>query len=341
MSPLLVTSGGQWRDAGGNTHAGQIMAPAWLTLGTQANTGCRIAEASLTPYAGSVTSTHPGTGLPLQSGDVVEGFDIAGRIVPTVGGITFRDLIVRGGMPDGAPSSPTVANTWALVDQRNNGITTLNRYEYVTLAPSYLSHDVYGFRGANYIALRCKIGSVVDGFNAHGSAELEKAAYHWGCWMDVAHHEDVDPRQVDGTHDDNVQAQGRLSVLEILFCTFMGGQGATILLQKGQGTYGVARVNDNLLYGHPTAGAVFNMSESLIGGTTEGYPKGGLQVLRNKVDPAANHTSPSPFVIKPNSRFPENFGCTGTDGSTPSSWTPGPDANTYIGSSTHVALKAG
>lgn len=343
--PLLWTDNEQWVDVKGQTYEFDVQAPVNLQLATPLNTGCRIPENELTPVAGSVTTTHPGTGQPLKAGDVVEGFDIAGRIVPTIGGVTYRDCIVRGGMPNGQPSSPTQANTWALIDHRNNGITTLNRFEYVTLAPSYLSHDIYGFRGGNYIALYCYVGPVIDGFNPHGSQEMWKSAFHWGCYMEMAHHADVDPRQgPEGSHDDNLQAQGKLTRLELLKCDLRGSYGNTVLLQKGEGSYGMIKINDNRFSGRTDTGGVFNMSETLgaaAGGGTEGYGPGTLEVLRNVVDPNVNHASPSPFAIKANSRYPENFGCTGTPGSSPSTWTPGPNANVYEGTGTPVALKAG
>ena len=344
--PLLWTDNEQWVDVKGQFYEFDVQAPANLQLATPSNTGCRIPEEDLTVFNGSITSTHPGTGLPLVPGDVVEGFDISGRIDPRVGGLTFRDCIVRGGMPNGQPSNPSVANTWALVDHRHNGITALNRFEYVTLAPSYLSHDIYGFRGGNYIALYCYVGPVIDGFNPHGSAEAWKSAFHWGCYMEFAHHEEVDPRQSDGTHDDNLQAQGKLNRLELLKCDLRGSHGNTVLLQKGQGSYGMIKINDNKLGGMPDRGGPFNMSETMPnpngpGTVSEGYPEGGLEVFRNIVDRNVNHESPAPFTIKANSRFPSNFGCTGTNGSSPSTWTPGPNANVYADNGQPVPLKAG
>lgn len=343
--PLLWTDNEQWVDIKGQIQEFDVQAPANLQLATPFNTGCRIPEEDLIVHNGNVTNTHPGTGLPLVPGDVIEGFYITGRLAPTVGGLTFRDCIVRGGMPNGVPSSPTQANTWALVDNRHNNIVALNRYEYVTIDPSYLSHDIYGFRGGNYIALYCYIGPVIDGFNPHGSQEMWKSAFHWGCYMEMAHHAEVDPRQgPEGSHDDNLQAQGKLVRLELLKCDLRGSYGNTVLLQKGEGSYGMIKIHDNKLGGMPDRGGPFNMSETLganAGGGTEGYAEGTLEVFRNLVDRNVNHESPAPFAIKPNSRFPSNFGCTGTNGSSPSTWTPGPNANVYADNGQPVPLKSG
>lgn len=333
--PILLTRDGQWVDAAGNVHAGSDGFVLGVTEPTAANTGPRVAEASLSNYAGSLTN--------VTTGDTIDRLAITGRIVPNAGGVTFRDTLVLGGMPDGSPSSPSVANTWALVDSRSGSVTTPNLYEHCEIRPSYLSHDIYGFRGGNIDAYRCKIWPVIDAFSVHGSgtypANTMKIVRIRGCYAERSHFEAVDPRQgPEGSHGDTVQPAGALSELTIIGNALWGGNTSCILLQKNGGPYGMVTIEDNWLYGHPDAGATLHMSESLQGGTTQGYGPGELSVKRNRIDRGGN----SPRVlIKSNSRFPANFGCTGTDGSNPSTWTPGPDANVWMDDGTPATLNAG
>lgn len=289
----------------------------------RSNVGCRIPVGDLIPVAGSVTSTHPLTGQPLQHGDVIEGVDIAGVFRPNRY-VILRDSRIRGG--------PTpYGQTLNLVDTRALTITQPVRLEHVTISPSHRSVDVYGFAYADVDAYRCLIEGVVDGASVHGGGSwpntIHRIAKFEACLFTDSPWYADDPRQTDGSHNDFIQAHGSLSLLWVVGCTFgLDGEKAdtTILLQQAHGLYDEIVITDNWFHGNPIKGAVLNMSE------TRGVGFTNLQFLRNRISAESNHSSPSPIVVKSNSRYPENFGWTGTVGSSPSTWVAGPSASVYM-----------
>lgn len=288
--------------------------PVGLVEPVRENVGHRVAEAQLTSYSGSVTNVP-------YDGYVFDRLAISGQFRPNRPCVV-RDCLIMGG--------PTPYNqTLNLVDTRSLGITTPVRIEHTTLSPSHRSVDIYGVAYGHIDAYRCLIEGVVDGASVHGAgtwpATIDRVVRFRACMFTDSPWYADDPRQVDGSHNDFIQAHGSLSLLEVVGCSF-GADGeradSTILLQQAHGLYGEIVITDNWFYGHQTKGSVFNMSESRGVGFTN------LKYLRNRIS-ADSHLG-GQILIKPLSRIPENFGWTGAPGSLISSWVAGPDASYYL-----------
>ena len=307
---------------------------AWdFQLGVQeptlANTGCfRVPEASLSNYAGDVTN--------VAKGEVISGLNITGTFRPN-NQCTLRDSIIRGG------PAPTYGTTHTLFSARQSGTEAPIRAEYVSILPSHPSVDVYGFEWGGIDAYRCLITGVVDGASVHGSGNwpntIHKSVKFHACMFMDSPYYPTDPRQTDGSHNDFIQAHGSLSLLEVVGCSF-GAVGqraaACVLVQQNHGTYsGPIRITDNWFYGHKSKGAVFNTSES------RGQSYTNLEFWRNRIDPESSHASPAPILVKSTSRYPECYGMEGAVGSAPGTWTPGPNANVYMGTGLYVPIKSG
>lgn len=284
---------------------------------TRQNVGYRVAEAQLQNYSGSLTNVP-------YDGYVFDRLAITGQFRPNRSCV-LRDCLILGG------PAPNPGQDWALVDTRSLSITTPVRVEHSTLSPSHRSVDLYGFKWGHVDAYRCLIEGVVDGGSPHGSGQwpstIHREVRYRACMFTDSPWYEHDPRQTDGSHNDFIQAHGSLSLLEVHGCSF-GADGekadTSILVQQQHGLYDAIRITDNWFYGHPSKGAVFNMTES------RGVPFTNLQFWRNRIAASSNHSSPSPIAVASGSRFPENFGWTGTVGSSPSTWVAGPNASVYL-----------
>lgn len=290
-----------------------------------ANTGSRVTG---TNYAGDIRN--------VTRGEVISGLNITGVVRPDNPGI-MRDCRILGG------PAPEYGNSHTLVDVRHSNIDVPFRFEFVSLEPSDRSVDIYGFEYGGIDAYRCSIVGTVDAASVHGIGSwpntIHRVVKFHACRFDDSPFYAVDPRQTDGSHNDFIQAHGSLSLLEVIGCSFgkLGPRAmACILLQQHHGLYsGPIKITDNWFYGHQSKGAVFNMSE------TRDEPFSDLSFHRNRIWRDSNHASPSPIAVKSRSRIPANFGMTGTNGSLPSTWTPGPNVNVYMDNGAHVQPKAG
>lgn len=216
-----------------------------------------------------------------------------------------------------------------LVDTRSLGITTPVRIEHTTLSPSHRGVDLYGMKYAHVDAYRCLIEGVVDGASPMGGgqwpATVHRIARYRACMFTDSPWYADDPRQSDGSHNDFIQAHGSLALLEVVGCSF-GADGeradSMILLQQQHGLYDEVVITDNWFYGHGSKGSIFNMSE------TRGVGFTNLKYLRNRISSSSHQGGQ--ILVKANSRIPENFGWIGTPGSSPTTWTAGPDASVYL-----------
>lgn len=251
-----------------------VVDPAGFEIGvvepTLANTGCRYPRASLTVVAGDLVVNTGGTATnPL----VIERKLIRGQLRINVPYVTVRDCIVEGG------PAPVYGTTWPLVRALTAGAVGL-LFEYITLAPSAPSVDVYGFQGGDFTARYCQVGGVVDAFSINGSAATVKKVTIEGCYVDDLRTYSPDPRQSDNiTHNDGIQSAGNLD-LRIVGCTIHGGRTSCILIQQGQGTYVKAYTDRCWLYGNPDTGSTFNVSENGRG------PINNLTVTGHRIDRA-------------------------------------------------------
>lgn|GEM_PF-1444061 len=256
----------------------RVLTPDPFVLGqtepTAANTGCRIPRADLLHRPGTVTSTHPVTGAPLQRGDVISGVRVS-RLAITVPGVVVRDVWVDGGGLSYGPNPGT--DYHRLVDARacpgGASDDDLVRYEHVTVDPATRSYLNVAFQGSNFRAYRCLVVGVTDAFSPHSTgSQVPRAVDILGCYA-ADFYIDADPNQSDGiVHGDFVQSGGKLRRLRIEGNAVAGG-GATslgstarprtsnVLLQTNAGAYsgeGVSIVR-NWLRGHPAAGSTVNV----------------------------------------------------------------------------------
>lgn len=149
------------------------------------------------------------------------------------------------------------------------GTSGTNRLiEHVEIRPSVPSVDIYGISGWGYTAQRNVIVDVVDAFNIHRSASGSvHSAQILGNYVECLFYA-TDPRQVDGSHNDFVQAfSGSLSRIE--------GNSAHGPARKGNGvvmtpnsTTGAAQLKNvfvvnNWFYGFYTQIAAWDSGSSL------------------------------------------------------------------------------
>lgn len=241
---------------------GEALEPDAFVLGvtqpTAANTGSRIADVSLSNYAGDITNVSPG--------ETISGLLVTGRIAPNLGAgqtATMRDSVLLG-LTDPTPTGSDYFNVGA-----DTGHAGTMRYEHVEVRAPGDSYRYNGWKGGNVELYRCRASGVVDFLSPHGSGSLYKTFVAHGCYADNFYF-GTDPNQAntDGlTHPDWCQAQGGLSLLEIIGCANSpDGRPRTscILLQAGgtligQGQYGTVRINQNWFYGSDVSGSTVNV----------------------------------------------------------------------------------
>jgi hypothetical protein len=265
------------------------------TLATSANTGCRIPYASLTVFSGIVTNTHPVTGFALAPGDVITGVRASGFDL-TVKGVTVRDCWVDGHTMAYVAGS---ADYNRLIDQRHSPggevDSDMNIFEFVTVDPVTSNYKNVAFQGSCFRAYRCKIRNVTDAFSPHSTgSQVHRPVDIWGCYADDFYIDDEpSANQTDLiTHNDFVQAAGKLRRLTVIGCAVGDGSGSAkytrgrprtsnILVQNNAGTYtgeGVT-VEDNYFRGAQTTGSTINMPVDV------GVP---LSIQRNVVHSTGN-----------------------------------------------------
>lgn len=294
---------------------------------TLTNTGFRVPQVSLVNHAGSITN--------VARGEVIERRVITGVFQPN-NPCTLRDCLILGG------PAAAYGSTLNHIDLRSPSIDVPVRIEHTTVDPSHRSVDSYGMGHGNLDAYRVKIIGCVDGASVHGTGSwpntVMRVARFRACYFGDSPFYPVDPRQTDGSHNDFIQAHGSLKLLEVIGCSF-GRDGARamacILLQQHHGLYEDVVITDNWFYGHPTEGTVFNTSSQ------RGQAYSMLKLWRNRVDPDSRHAGGPPLICKDENRFPEAFGMVGEVGAHPNTWTPGPNANVYMGTGEPVYPRRG
>lgn len=291
-----------------------------MTKPTRSNTGLAargVSEAQLSNYAGTFTN--------VSKGEKIDRLLITGSFRPNNTCTLSESKVV------GPAVAPPLGETFNLVDTRSLAIDDPVRVEYCDLSPQTRTVDMYGVAYGQVEVYRSIIEGVVDGMSVHGAgtwpATIHRTVRLLGSLLTDSPWYADDPRQTDGSHNDFIQAHGSLQLLMIWGNTFgLDGEKAdtSILIQQAHGLYDAVRIIENWFHGHPSRGAVFNMTETRGVGFTD------LQFLRNRISSESNHSNPSPIVVKTLSRIPENFGWTGTVGSSPSTWVAGPDASYYM-----------
>lgn len=160
-----------------------------LTAG-EGKAGPRVTEAQMTNYAGSFTN--------VQNGDVIDRLIITGYVsLGNTSNTTLRDSKVLVG----ADPNPTSLGNWPAV--RCWGTGTNRRVEFTEIAPSAPGARIYGIHGWDFAAHRNYIHDCVDSFVTSAQNTLIE-----GNYIEKSRWYAVDPNQVDGTHNDQDQAQG-------------------------------------------------------------------------------------------------------------------------------------
>lgn len=240
-----------------------------------ANTGPITAEAELANYAGSFTNMKPG--------DVITGLAITGGVTFTQSNVTLRDSLIlnqrrAGYAPSVAGETPTVM---LAVNALQAGVTGCVVEDVAIRVPEAdRTFDTYGIQGRNITVRRTEIAGVVDGIVAHGTTAVRGYVDVEGCFIHDLEHYASDPRQVDGSHNDGIQAQGALSRLRIVGNTILGGYTSAILITQDVAHpdgYDEVTVTDNWLdMEHPDGGSVVNVADKGVG------PVEGYTLARNK-----------------------------------------------------------
>lgn len=251
-----------------------------VTTATAENTGCRIPYDSLVHAPSTITNIHPITGLTLQPGDVIQGVR-ARSFAITVPGVTVRDFWVDG---VGLNYSGTPGTDYhRLIDARAcpGGATDadLVTYEFGTIDPVTSSYLNVGVQGSNFHAYRLRIRNVTDAFSPHSTgSQSARAVDIWGCYADDFYIDDEPvSNQADLiTHNDFIQAAGKLRRLSILGNTVGDGSGSAkhtrgrprtsnVLLQTNAGSYtgeGVL-IRTNRFRGAQSSGSTVNCPVNL------------------------------------------------------------------------------
>lgn len=229
------------------------------TVATALNTGSRIPDVNLSNYAGDLTN--------VTNGEVVSGLLITGRIAPTLG--AGQSAIIRDSVALGQTDPTPTGGDYYNIGSATGHLGTV-RYEHVEIRPSIGTYRPNGWKGGNVELYRCKASGLCDFISPHGSGSVWKSFKVHGCYAD-GFVSAVDPNQGDNiTHNDWCQAQGGLTVLEIIGCT-SGQTGrprtSVILLQSGVSVVGGGRyekvvITDNVFYGDTTEGTTINVPTS-------------------------------------------------------------------------------
>jgi hypothetical protein len=283
-----------------------------VTKPTSANTGPRIAEASLTNYAGSFSNA--------AAGSKISGLAITGQINALNPNVTYSDCLVKMG------ANPNPGTTYLGIKANNASLATGLRFEHCEIRPSVNSVDHYGIQGRGFTLYRCEITGVVDGVVAHGTSTFMGAVSLQGNFIHDLRHFKNDPRQTTepegDSHDDGGQIEGKLDI-EIIGNTIWGGYTSAILVTQNVGTYERVAIEDNWLdQENPIGGSVVNISEKGLG------PINNLSLIRNKFGRTGTGfriIMPSTTRLAATSNIP----------------TSGPDANVYEDNGAFVSITNG
>lgn len=232
-----------------------------VTEPTASNTGFRVPEIQLANYSGDITNL-PG-GLP------IEKLAITGKVrLPATTTTTIKDSLLLGQTQDINNNAPGISY-YNIADgtptaTSGAGIVT---YEHCEIRASVANYKNNGFKGGNIVAYRCKGSGLTDFASVHGSGAnggTTKSVKLHGCYADQFYF-GPDPNQDDTngvTHPDFCQAQGLLSVLEIIGCA-TGNLGrprtSFCLLQSDAGAYGAVKINYNWIRSYELSGTGINV----------------------------------------------------------------------------------
>jgi len=274
---------GEWQAAGRPSLAGPIFADDFVLGSTRpdgTNTGPRVPEISLSNYAGDLTN--------VADGDVIDRLLITGKVRPSGSPTaTLRDCLIIG---DTDPT-PTASGYYNIGDATgtSGGLVTYEFCEIRAENPSYRNN---GWKGGNIKLVRCKGTNLTDFLSPHGSSGsgIRKTFQAWGCYAQDFY-TDTEPAANQSdliTHNDFCQAQGLLSLLEIIGCA-NGEVGrprtSWLLLQTNQGTYGTVRINSNWMYGATGSGSTVNIPTATSAASFEHFEFTGNRVSNTGQSP--------------------------------------------------------
>lgn len=310
-----------------------------VTEPDETNTGSRVPMGQIQHVISGNLTSVPAWATTIGGVPLIENVIVEGSVEIRIPRLIMRDFYVIGS---------TAATAQTFITATNDTVVD-HLYEFGTIVPQHSPQLDCGFKGGNSTLRRMDISGCVDGYQSFGNPGVYKHFYAHGNYI----HDHVlvpDSNQDDGVgHMDCHQSFGMLTTMEDIGNSYgkvtMAGRHrpntSCILLQKSRGTYvNPVKVTDNWWYGSATAGACFHQSESMPGGITEGYPKGGLLVHRNRVARDAKHPR---IAAKVNSRYAENFGMVGPDLPTnpTTAWTAGANCNVFMDDGSPVQVSPG
>lgn len=320
-----VAVGGKWsrRNRPDKAPAGAEFIPG-TTEPTALNTGPRVTYtqtfgADQNPYV--YTINNPG---------IYEQMRVFGRVqVNNQTGVTLQDVLVNMTAP------PASASVYGILFNHADGYGHLVQFCKVDV-PNVADRTEWvsaGIRGRGFRAYRCDIGFTTDGVHPVGKTGYTILR---DVEIDSCYLHDFTARfsAAQGTtHDDGVQSFSGTN-LTIKNCSIRGGTTSCIILNYAVAIpYGNVVIEDNWLYGDPTAGATINIA-------TSGETIPSLSVKRNRID-RAGHDSGQITVQTP-SRIPASFGATsGTTNGIVSDWVYGVDKNYYMDDGSEARIQAG
>lgn len=161
-----------------------------LTAG-DGKAGPRVTEAQMSNYAGSLTNWQAGD--PPVDRLIITGYATRGNAA----GMTIQDSKILVG----ADPSPSATGNWPAFRAWGTGTNTV--MQFCEIAPSNPGARVYGAHIWDATVKRCYIHDCVDSFVTSAQNTLIE-----GNYIEKARWYAVDPNQVDGTHNDLIQAQG-------------------------------------------------------------------------------------------------------------------------------------
>lgn len=192
-------------------------------------------DATTTGHTGTLTP-HVGDIVTEYSGQVIENLQIDGVIEVKHGGVVIRNCWIKSKTPPAYPAVFEGIRCYAAVYPSTRIVDcTIEASGYPVVASQN------GIQGRDYIAERCNIHSFVDGVKAnYGNVQI------LGCWIHDLPHYETDPFQVDGSHNDGIQAIAGASDTgafvfrgNVIECGSKGTSGILVTQPSGTQIYGL------------------------------------------------------------------------------------------------------
>ena len=285
------------------------------TKPTALNTGAITAEGSLTDASGIVY---------LAAGSTYSGKHLTGRIVVQGPNVTISDCIID--MPASATDIHaitcwTAGATNVLIDRVTIRVPAPNQSYWIGA----------GIHGSGFTARRCNITGTTDGIMPAGINQRAAVTIE-GCYIGnlTWFADDGYPARVgshsDGTHNDDVQAEGNLTSCTIRGNRLGTGRTSCIIVTENANTYDTApAITDNWFeIDDATFGTMLNLAKASM------TSMGSAQIKRNTFPLG---TSPARMFI-----LPAYLTAIGTAGGISAS---GTDHNVYTDASFPVTVYNG